>query len=112
MVSETFASTSVTVTHDDAEPGTDKPLKKGRVYISPDVPETGKKGQYFEGVPLEVWEFHIGGYQVCAKWLKDRRGRKLAYDDLTHYQKVVVALKETIRLMQEIDAAISDWPIR
>ncbi|MCH7527262.1 MAG: helicase [Planctomycetes bacterium] len=96
----------------EAESGTGKPLKKGRVYISPDAPKSGTKGQYFEGVPPEVWEFHIGGYQVCEKWLKDRRGRNLSYDDLTHYQKVVVALKETIRLMEEIDAAVPDWPIR
>jgi hypothetical protein len=68
-------------------------------------------GQYFEGVPPEVWNFHIGGYQVCEKWLKDRRGRTLSFDDLTHYQKIIMALKETIRLMAEIDAAIPKWPI-
>lgn len=96
----------------EPEPGTGKPLKKGRVYISEDVATSGKKGQYFEGVAPEVWAFHIGGYQVCRKWLKDRRGRELSYDDLTHYQKIVVALNETTRLMQEIDAAIPDWPIR
>jgi len=65
-------------------------------------------------VPPEVWDFHIGGYQVCQKWLKDRRGRQLSYEDLTHYQRVVVALKETIRLMAEVDAAIDahgGWPI-
>jgi predicted helicase len=67
--------------------------------------------QYFEGIQSEVWEFKIGGYQVLDKWLKDRRGRLLTYEDLTHYQKVVVALCETIRLMREIDQAIPDWPI-
>ena len=70
------------------------------------------KMQYLEGVPKDVWEFHVGGYQVCEKWLKDRRGRKLSYDDITHYQKVIVALKETIRLMEEIDKAIPEWPIK
>ncbi len=95
----------------EPKPGTRKPLKKARVYISPDAPRSGTKGQYFEGVPSEVWDFQIGGYQVCEKWLKDRRGRNLSYDDLTHYQKLVVALKETIRLMEEIDGAIPDWPI-
>ena len=75
----------------------------GYVYIN--------KTQYFEGVPKEVWEFHVGGYQVCEKWLKDRRGRQLSFDDLMHYQKVVVALKETMRLMEEIDRAIPGWPI-
>jgi predicted helicase len=74
-----------------------------RVYVN--------KLQYFEGVPSEVWNFQIGGYQVCEKWLKDRKGRTLTYDDLTHYQRIVVALKETIRLMQEIDALIPGWPI-
>jgi hypothetical protein len=58
-----------------------------------------------------VWEFHIGGYQVPEKWLKDRKGRILSYDDVTHYGKIVVALKETIRLMQEIDEIIPSWPI-
>ena len=74
-----------------------------RVYIN--------KEQYFEGVPPEVWDFHIGGYQVAQKWLKDRKGRTLTYDELTHYQKVVVAIKETIRLMGEIDALIPGWPV-
>ena len=69
------------------------------------------KEQYFEGVPPEVWNFHVGGYQVCEKWLKDRKGRSLSYDDITHYQKVVVALKETIRLMAEIDQIIPGWPV-
>ena len=74
-----------------------------RVYIN--------KTQYFEGVLPEVWDFHIGGYQVCQKWLKDRKGRTLTYDELTHYQKVIVALKETIHLMEEIDDLIPTWPI-
>ena len=59
--------------------------------------------------------FHIGGYQVCEKWLKDRKGRTLTKDDLTHYQKIVVALSETIRLMAEIDAVIEKhggWPLK
>ncbi len=69
------------------------------------------KAQYFGGVPKNVWEFHIGGYQVCEKWLKDRKGRSLSYDDIQHYQKIVVALSETMRLMKEIDEAIPSWPI-
>jgi predicted helicase len=77
--------------------------KEQRVYIN--------KTQYIEGVTAEVWNFHVGGYQVCEKWLKDRKGRALTYDESTHYQKVVVALKETIRLMAEIDKAIPAWPI-
>ena len=45
----------------------------------------------FRGVPEDVWNFHIGGYQVCEKWLKDRKGRTLSKDDIAHYQKIVVA---------------------
>jgi len=78
-------------------------LAPGRVYVN--------KTQYFQGVEPEVWEFHIGGYQVLHKWLKDRKGRTLSYDDVTHYGKIVVALKETIRLMGEIDEVIPSWPM-
>ena len=64
-------------------------------------------------MPGAVWNFHIGGYQVCEKWLKDRKGRQLSADDIAHYQKIVVALAETIRLMAEIDKTIDahgGWP--
>jgi len=77
----------------------------GRVWINP--------MQHFGGVPAAVWNFHIGGYQVCEKWLKDRKGRTLSKDDIAHYQKIVVALAETISLMQEIDGVIEahgGWP--
>jgi len=59
--------------------------------------------QYFEGVPQIAWEFYIGGYQPAQKWLKDRRTRTLSYDDISHYQKIIVALTETDRIMEEID---------
>lgn len=80
--------------------------KDNRVYVN--------KGQYFEGVEKEVWEFMIGGYQVCEKWLKDRKKaeRALSTDDLKHYMKTVVALRETIRVMKEIDQAIPSWPLK
>ena len=87
----------------DCLPKKKEALEAGRVYIN--------KTQYLEGVDPEVWEFQVGGYQVCAKWLKDRKGRKLSYDDLTTYQRIVVALKETIRLMAKIDEAIPEWPM-
>ena len=67
----------------------------------------------FHGVPEGVWKFHIGAYQVCDKWLKDRKGRALSDDDIAHYQKIVVALSETIRIMAEIDGVIEEhggWP--
>jgi predicted helicase len=70
-------------------------LLQGNVYIN----ET----QYFANVPLIAWSFYIGGYQPAQKWLKDRKDRTLEFDDILHYQKIIVALTETDRLMQEID---------
>jgi predicted helicase len=67
----------------------------------------------FSGVAESVWNFRIGGYQVCEKWLKDRKGRKLLKDDIEQYQRIVVAIAETIRLMKEIDEVIDEhggWP--
>jgi hypothetical protein len=69
----------------------------------------------FHPVPEAVWNFHIGGYQVCHKWLDDRRKAKRALvdDDIAHYHKIVIALSETIRLMAEIDTVIDThggWP--
>ena len=59
--------------------------------------------QYFDSVLQVAWEFYIGGYQPAQKWLKDRKDRKLEFDDILHYQKIIVALSETDRLMKEID---------
>lgn len=59
--------------------------------------------QCFEGVPSEAWEFYIGGYQPAQKWLKDRKGRKLEYDDVEHYRKIIAVLMETARIMKTID---------
>lgn len=67
----------------------------------------------FQGVPEDVWRFHIGGYQVCEKWLKDRKGRTLTKDEVAHYHKIIVAVSETIRSMAEIDRVIEvhgGWP--
>ncbi|MFN7391714.1 MAG: type ISP restriction/modification enzyme, partial [Pseudanabaena sp.] len=71
-----------------------------------------KKGDRFTGVPKSVWEFYVGGYQVCHKWLKDRKGRQLSPEDLNHYQKIIVALSETMQIMKAIDAAIPSFPIK
>jgi len=76
----------------------------GRVYVNDQ--------QYFEDVPPEVWAFHVGGYQVCEKWLKDRKGRTLSYDDIEHYRKITEALRGTLRLMEAVDEAIPAWPIK
>ena len=67
----------------------------GRIWINEE--------QYFDNIPLIAWEFYIGGYQPAQKWLKDRKGRTLEFDDILHYQKIIVALSETDRLMKEID---------
>jgi len=59
--------------------------------------------QYFDGIPQSAWEFYIGGYQPAQKWLKDRKGRTLDFDDVRHYQRIIIALTETERIMGEID---------
>jgi predicted helicase len=67
----------------------------GKVYIN--------DTQYFGNVPIIAWEFYIGGYQPAQKWLKDRKDRTLDFEDIVHYQKIIVALTETDRLMKEVD---------
>lgn len=69
--------------------------RMSRVYIN--------DTQFFQMVPIVAWEFYIGGYQPAQKWLKDRKDRKLEFEDIFHYQKIIVALTETDRLMKEID---------
>jgi hypothetical protein len=61
------------------------------------------KEQYFGNVPETAWNFYIGGYQPAQKWLKDRKDRTLSNADIEHYQKIIVALVETDRIMKEID---------
>ncbi len=66
-----------------------------RVYINSD--------QYFEGVPESAWNFYIGGYQPAQKWLKDRKGLTLRFEDVKHYQRIIYVLQQTERIMNEID---------
>jgi predicted helicase len=71
--------------------------------------------QYFENVPPDVWQYCVGGYQVCRKWLKDRKGRRLTSADQHRFLQIVRALSRTIGLIREIDAIIEEhggWPIR
>ena len=75
-------------------PITAKGMEGGKVHIN--------KNQYFADVPELAWSFYIGGYQPAQKWLKDRRGRTLSWDDIRHYQKIIKILGETHRIMQEI----------
>ena len=72
--------------------------KNGKVFINAE--------QYFGNVPEVAWNFYIGGYQPAQKWLKDRKGRALTNTDIEHYQKIIVALAETNRIMKEIDGNI------
>ncbi len=73
--------------------------KDGNVFINAE--------QYFGNVPELAWNFYIGGYQPAQKWLKDRKGRTLTNEDIEHYQKIIVALTETDRLMKKIDQIFS-----
>ena len=73
----------------------DQEKQLGRIWINEE--------QYFDNIPLLAWEFYIGGYQPAQKWLKDRKQKTLDFDDILHYQKIIVALSETDRLMREID---------
>ncbi|MFN3466819.1 MAG: type ISP restriction/modification enzyme [Candidatus Brocadiales bacterium] len=68
---------------------------KDKVYVNPN--------QYFEEIEEEVWQYQIGGYQVCDKWLKDRKGRRLSLDDIRHYCKIITALQKTIKIQKVID---------
>ncbi len=72
---------------------------KGKVYIN--------DTQYFDDVPKIAWDFYIGGYQPAQKWLKDRKGRQLDYEDIFHYQKIIVALCRTNEIMKEIDQTLN-----
>ena len=76
-----------------------------RVYIN--------KQSYFTDIPPHIWEFKIGGYQVLDKWLKDRKNakRELSIEEINHYQKIVIALTETLQIMEEIDTIIPGFPI-
>jgi predicted helicase len=71
---------------------------KGKVLIN--------KKQFFDNVPSEAWGFCIGGYQVAQKWLKDRKGRVLSYDDTSHYRRIITVLLKTIEIMEEIKAIL------
>lgn len=73
----------------------DQEKQLGRIWIN--------ESKYFDNVPVTAWEFYIGGYQPAQKWLKDRSERELKFEDILHYQKIIVALTETDRIMKEID---------
>ena len=69
--------------------------RDGHVWIN--------RTQYFSDVPVAVWEFEIGSYQPCEKWLRDRKGEALTHADIRQYRQVLAAVAETLRVMQQID---------
>jgi hypothetical protein len=73
-------------------------LKDGRIYIN--------DKQYVDGVSPAVWEFELGGYEVCEKWLDYRRGRKLSFDDLSQLQRFLSAIHEILRATDEDGSAV------
>jgi len=61
------------------------------------------QNQHFEGIKKEIWEYQVGGYQVCNKWLKDRKEKKLSLDEIKHYCKILTSLQKTIEIQRAID---------
>ena len=90
------AKTGVTFPQEGSEKVECLRWEDGRVYIN--------NVQYFEGVSEEAWNFYIGGYQPAQKWLKDRRGLTLSFEDVKHYQRIIYVLTQTARIMDTIDA--------
>jgi len=70
------------------------------------------KTQYFEGVGQEVYNYCIGGYKVCYKWLKSRKGRDLTLDDIKHYCRIVTAIKKTMEIQEEIDGIYKEVEVQ
>jgi predicted helicase len=87
-------------------------------YAATEVPNIGRvwinRKQYFDNMPQNVWEFHVGGYQVCEKWLKDRKGHLMSFDEIAHYLRITETIAETLDIMKRIDAVIEaagGWPL-
>jgi predicted helicase len=70
-------------------------IKTGRLWINPK--------QYFKNIKPEIWNYHIGGYRVAEKWLKDRKNRRLTSDEVSQYCRIVTALANTIKIQESLD---------
>ena len=70
--------------------------RDGKIWVN--------QNQHFTNVPAAVWEFEIGAYPVCEKWLKERRGSALSHTEIQEYQRILAAVAETLRLVEEIEA--------
>lgn len=74
--------------------------RDGKVWIN--------GSQFFDAVPPESWRFCIGGYEPAQRWLKDRKGQTLNFDDVKHYQRILKILSETDRIMKTIDMPLTE----
>jgi hypothetical protein len=86
-------------------------LAVGRVYLSEYNQARSKRGQYFDGVSREVWEWEVGGRQPARDWLHARRGRILSSADLEHYESLLTAIDRTLELVEKIDSRLPGWPL-
>ena len=75
----------------------------GGVWINPT--------QHFTDVPVDVWNYEVGAHQVCEKWLKDRKGSALSHAEVRQYRNILIAVAETLRLMEEIDEIVEEFLI-
>ena len=83
-----------------------KSYKNEKLYIN--------KTQFFDHIPEKVYTFTIGGYKICEKWLKDRKGKHINEEDISYYIKIIVCIRKTLTYIEEIDQIIekySGWPI-
>jgi predicted helicase len=103
--------TPITTFTDEGNNKIDRKVDKNSFKLTNSENQLGRIGindsQYFDNVPLIAWEFYVGGYQPVQKWLKDRQGRVLSFEDILHYQKIIKALTETAQIMQEIDLVLA-----
>jgi len=93
-------------------PGTTDPLNgtnllSGRIYVNGAGGRDIGMGQYFDGVEPEVWTYYVGGYQVCEKWLRDRRERTLTDQELDRYQHILTALHLSLDVLKSIDGVVA-----
>ena len=109
-----YASTTLALLgcHRPEEPQAKQPtpVRVRVVAESTDRSAVRFSGSIEPGTRVEL-AFKVGGYQVCEKWLKDRKGRALSFDDLQHYTRMIISLRETRRIMAEIDEVIPGWPL-
>jgi predicted helicase len=95
----------------DAPPDCSEPATTDRLYINADGAARGTCGQFFEGVPEEVWAFTIGGHAVLEKWLRARRGDRLDFEDVCYVCRVANAVRLILDVRAEIEELHTTWPL-